>query len=110
MSYISESQEREDRFLEELNHDIECGTTTVPHYSFKHGLATSEFAADAVSAMVAKSIDRLGDNYYILPSVFADYLNERLGVSDADCEYLTMMCWMLIERGIRHGVMDRCGG
>lgn len=103
MSYMAMAAKYENEILEGMANstDDDC---YVPKYGLANGLVFDELLCESIEAAIMVSEKRVGKDWHLLFSAFADYLFENYGVSDVDCEFLTVMCMRQIFRAISNGL------
>ena len=68
----------------------------VPAYGESKGLSYDGVLCDTVEAALKMSLDRMGDDWYLFGTAFADYLFEQHHVPDVDCELIAAYCMYCI--------------
>ena len=103
MSYMAMAARYENEILEGMANSTE-DNCYVPKYGLKNGLSFDELLCESIEAAIMVSENRVGKDWHLLFTAFADYLFENYGVSDVDCEFLTMMCTRQVLRAITNGL------
>lgn len=104
-SYITHARYYEQYTLEGMEGAKQQGPDCyyIPKYGRSEQLHLDTTLCESIEVGIVASERRLGNQSYLLPTAFADYLYDHYGVSDVDCEFMAMMCNRILV-GTTHNV------